>query len=127
MLWMLFFLDQSPYLDQKIELMEVKTLVNADDPILQKVSNLSDYKPGMGHISIDVSRACSDLTKYLVTMQADSVSRFRMGLRVLAKPKQMMIGRFIVESCFISDADGTILELMRIINKLERKDLDAEW
>lgn len=94
----------------------------------RSVSPLSSISPGLGHISIDLSRACSDLTKYLLTMQKESIQRFNTKLRLLEKPRHITLGSNFVEIAFMTDADGTVIEMMRFIKRLEpRSDLDAEW
>lgn len=90
--------------------------------------SLGSISPGLGHISIDLSRACSDLTKFLLTMQKESIERFNTKLRLLEKPRQLMLGSTIVEVAFMTDADGTVIELMRFVKRLEdRLEFDAEW
>lgn len=110
---------ESPYIETRLELLEVKTLVSANDPALLKSGTLSDTAPGLGHISFDVTRACTDLTRFLMTIQKDSVNRFQMGLRVLDDPTERSIGSDVVETAFITDADGTVLELMRFVRKVD--------
>lgn len=39
-----------------------------------------------------------------------------------------MLGSTITEVAFMTDADGTVIELMRFIKRLEdRVDFDTEW
>lgn len=109
-------------------MLEVKTLAPAGDPKLVNMSSLSDYTPGLGHISIDLSRVCTDLTRFLLTMQKESVSRFSIAISLLQKPQKMMLGSTVMEVAFITDADRTILELVRFVKKVEdRPEYDAEW
>lgn len=115
---------QSPYIDQRIELIEVKALAHGD----QTRSQFEAISPGLGHISIDLTRACSDLTKFLLSMQKESLERFSKRLRLLEKPRQIMLGSTVAEVAFMTDADGTVIELMRFIKRLEdRLHFDAEW
>lgn len=73
----------------------------------------------IGHISMDLSRACTDLTRFLHTVQKESVERFQIGLRIVERPRQMTIGSMLTEVTFITDADGTLLELMRFIRNTD--------
>lgn len=92
------------------------------------VSSLSSVSPGLGHISIDLSRACSDLTRFLLTMQKESIERFNTKLRLLERPRFITLGNLFVEVAFIADADGTVIEMMRFMKRLEnRLEFDAEW
>ncbi|CAN8068986.1 unnamed protein product [Agarophyton chilense] len=118
---------ESPYIEQRIELLEMKTLVTEQQVRNAWESGMADYTPGLGHMSFDVSRACTDLSKFLSTVQKESVHRFQMSLRVVEKPRPIMIGSNVVEVSFISDADGTLLELTRLIQKHEGSEYDAQW
>lgn len=118
---------RSPYIDQTIELIEVKDLVKDRSEPNQRAS-LSSLSPGLGHISMDVSRACTDLNKFLLTVQKESMDRFQTKLRLLEPPRQIMLGSTITEIAFMTDADGTVLEMLRLIKKLDDKvEYDAEW
>lgn len=116
---------QSQWIDQRIELIEVKNLVvDKTEP----TGGLSSLKPGLGHISLDLSRCCTDLSRFLVTIQSESLKRFRTKLRLLEKPREIMLGATVTEVAFMTDADGTVLELMRFVRKVEGKiEYDAQW
>ena len=89
---------------------------------------LSDPRPGLGHISIDLSRSCTNLARFLDTVQKDSIQRFHLGLRVIEAPRQIMIGKRVMEIAFIADPDGVVIELMRYLCTLEGRDhFDNEW
>lgn len=105
----------------------MKDLV-ADKTEPNRGASQASLNPGLGHISLDLSRSCTDLNKFLVTMQKESLSRFRTKLRLLEKPREIMLGATITEVAFMTDADGTVLELMRFVRKLEDKiEFDAQW
>lgn len=105
----------------------MKDLVKDRSEPSQRAS-LSSLSPGLGHISMDLTRACSDLSKFLLTVQKESMQRFQTKLRLLEKPRQIMLGSTITEVAFMTDADGTVLELMRFIKRLEnRVEFDTEW
>lgn len=90
--------------------------------------SLADPRPGFGHISIDLSRACTSLARFLDTVQNDSIQRFQLGLRVIEAPRQIMIGKRVMEVAFITDPDGVVIELMRYLCTLEGKDhFDNDW
>ncbi|KAI0566834.1 Acetyltransferase (GNAT) [Gracilaria domingensis] len=120
-------LKQSPYIEQRIELLEMKTLVTEQQVRNAYQSGMADYTPGLGHICFDVSRACTNLTRFLCTMQKESVNRFQMSLRVVEKPRPIVIGSNVLEISFISDADGTLLELAKFVHKHEHAEYDAQW
>ncbi|CDF36761.1 unnamed protein product [Chondrus crispus] len=115
---------QSPYIDQKIELIEVKSLFkNKPEP-----KNSASLLPGLGHIAIDLSRACTDLSKFLLTVQKESIQRFQIKLGLLERPREMILGNIRTETAFMTDADGTIIELMRFIGRVDETAApDAQW
>lgn len=89
---------------------------------------LSLTTPGLGHISFDVTRACTSLQRFLDTLEHESVQRFHKTLRVLDPPRQRMMGCSVVEVAFLADADGTPVELMRLQKRLDdRPHFDSEW
>lgn len=90
-------------------------------------NTMTDLTPGLGHVCIDLTRACTDLTKFLLTIQKESMSRFGLKLKLLESPKQTKMGMAKVEVAFIGDADGTVLELMRYVSKGEATDSCPEW
>lgn len=119
---------ESPYIDQKIELLEMPSpdldanrFPDGDkSPIAEfATAAAAATSSNIGHIAMDVSRACTDLTRFLDSVQKESIDRFQIGLRVLERPREMPLGNVLMEVSFISDADGTLLELMRFIRDLK--------
>lgn len=93
-----------------------------------KRSSLASLTPGLGHLSLDLSRSCTDLTKFLLTLQKESLNRFSTRLQILEKPREIMLGSTTAEVAFMTDADGTVVELMRFVKKLDDKiEFDAQW
>lgn len=120
---------QSPYFDQKIELLEARppsiegrgqnygNTENDDDTVSSETFHgLPPMTSGIGHLSLDVSRVCTCISRYLDSVQKDSIERFEKSLRVLQAPKEMVLGDLLLETAFISDADGAVIEFIRFIN-----------
>lgn len=122
---MFSFANQSPYIEQKLELLEMQSPPddvenNGYKSAIEEFATAAASSMGnIGHISMDVSRACTDLTRFLNTVQKESIERFHVGMRVLERPREMQIGGLLTELAFVSDADGTILELMRFIRTID--------
>lgn len=81
---------------------------------------------GLRHVCFDLSRACTSLSRFLLTIQRESVKRFQKTLRVVQNPKTSMVGSLLIEVACLSDADGTILELCRLV-KIDNNGFDAQW
>lgn len=77
---------------------------------------------------MDLSRACTDLNKFLLTVQKESIQRFQTKLRLLERPREIILGNIRTEIAFMTDADGTVIELMRFIRRLDETAAPgAQW
>lgn len=77
----------------------------------------------MGHVCLDITRACSSLARFLHTIEKESVMRSGRSVRVLRAPHQSMVGGTSVEMMLISDGIGTTVELLRRQTMLQERHL----
>lgn len=89
---------------------------------------------GLNHYALDVTSYIHSLGKkdyygldqFLEDTDDKSKEIFGKTLRVAVPPRQQVIGNQVFELCFLFDADGCIVELVRYIKDLEQ-DIQSGW
>ena len=89
---------------------------------------------GLNHYALDVTSYIHSLGKdeyygldhFLADVSEKSEEMFGKELRVAMDPKQQVIGNQVFELCFLFDADGCAIELVRYIKDLEQ-DIQSGW
>lgn len=140
-------LSQSSYIDLKLELLEVRLLpIQQDSPTsgsngvsdsgempgdnmdFHSTARRGDIRPGaIGHISLDLSRACTTVGHYIATLHKESTERFDIPIPVVQPPRQIVLGSLLAEVAFIKDPDGTLIELIRAVGTVRNREGDGSY
>jgi len=83
---------------------------------------------GLNHYALDVTPYIKSLDKdeyygldqFLDEINGKSIEQFGKSLRVAMDPKQQVVGSQVFELCFLYDADGCVVELVRYIKDLDQ-------
>ena len=125
----------------RLEVIEVPGYVlNEKEGTIKRAFDLLQNESllGINHYALDVTSQiktsgleskptdASLLEKYLEFINVKSKELFGKTLRVGMPPKQQVIGNQVFEICFLYDADGCIIELVRYIKDLEQK-IESGW
>jgi len=98
---------------------------------------------GLNHVALDVTATIAvmesedvfaddntsighRLRKYIDHVNDKSIETFGKSLRVAMKPRQQIIGKRVYEMAFLYDADGTIVELLNLIQILDHV-VESGW
>jgi hypothetical protein len=60
------------------------------------------------------------------TLNATSVEKFGIGLRVALEPRQQIIGKSVFELAFLFDADGALIEFVNKQSNVEQE-MSSGW
>lgn len=116
----------------RLEIIEVPEYILGEEKgTIKRALDLMKYEDllGLNHHALDVTPYIHSLQKdeyygldqYLEDINETSKETFGKALRIALQPRQQVLGNQVFELCFIYDADGSIIELVRYI-----KDLDQE-
>ncbi len=132
---------QSTNVASRLEVIEVPSyILNEKENTIQRAMDLLKQEAvlGLNHHALDVtpyihyikqSRNITDyygLDQFLLQIETESKKKFGKALRVAMQPRQQVIGTQVFELCFIYDADGAIVELVRYIKDLDQ-DISSGW
>ena len=84
---------------------------------------------GLNHVALDVTPALApgeDLAAFLSRLNADSERLFARSVKLVLAPFQQMIRTDVYEIAFIHDADGVLLELIRL-QASNPRDMAPDW
>lgn len=96
----------------RLELIEVPDYRNPDERAPELLENVSTL--GLNHVAVDVSDTASDsLAEFIRRLNDDSERLFQKSLKMVLAPQQQQIGQDVYELAFLTDADGTLLELIK--------------
>jgi catechol 2,3-dioxygenase-like lactoylglutathione lyase family enzyme len=120
----------------RIELIEVPSYVlNESEGMRKRAIDFMQRQDLLGHnhIALDVTNSidknsnCLNLADYLDCLNKLSLEIFGKTLRIALQPQQQMIGRSVYELCFLYDADGSLLELIRKQGDDLPQAIDSGW
>merc|ERR1712146_252475 len=116
-------------------------LIQIPDPPLarSKVLNLVDEKNeniiGINRFCIDVTDIIRNridlfphgLSDWLEAVNKKSQENFGKKIKILEEPFQQMIYRQIIETCYISDDSGVIIEIMNRLRFINDEEMIMDW
>ena len=119
----------------------VLELIQVPDPPLahSKVLNLIDEKNknviGINRFCIDVTDIIRNridlfprgLSDWLEAVNKQSQEKFGKKIKILEEPFQQMIYRQIIETCYISDDSGVVLEIMNRLRLMKDEEMIMDW
>jgi len=121
----------------RLEIIEVPSYVlDEKEGTIKRALDLMKHESllGLNHFALDVTPHIESLKKeeyygldqFLEDINEKSKELFGKTLRVALDPRQQVIGNQVFELCFIYDADGCIVELVRYIKDLDQN-IQSGW
>jgi hypothetical protein len=124
-------------ISSRLEIIEVPSYVLQErEGTVKRAIDLIENEAllGINHYALDVTSYIRSLHRddyygldqYLDDVNEVSKERFGKTLRIAKKPYQKAIGNQVFELCFLYDADGCIMELVRYIKDLDQS-IQSGW
>jgi hypothetical protein len=121
----------------RLEIIEVPSYVlDEEEGTIKRALDLIKHESllGLNHFALDVTPHIESLQKeeyygldqFLEDINEISKEKFGKTLRVALYPRQQVIGNQVFELCFIYDADGCVVELVRFIKDLDQN-IQSGW
>lgn len=121
----------------RLEVVEVPSYILKErEGTMKRALDLMEHDAvlGINHYALDVtSYICSlnqdeyyGLDQFLHDVNQASLDKFGKTLRIAKKPYQKAIGNQVFELCFLYDADGCIMELLRYVKDLDQN-IQSGW
>ena len=121
----------------RLEIIEVPNYVlDEKEGTIKRALDLMKHETllGLNHYALDVTPHILSLEKgeyyglhqFLEDINEESKAQFGKALNVALDPRQQVIGNQVFELCFLFDADGCIVELVRYIKDLDQN-IQSGW
>jgi hypothetical protein len=129
--------EQSKQAASRLEVIEVPSYILQErEGTIKRALDLIENEAilGMNHYALDVTSYIRSLNRdeyygldqFLNDINEDSMNKFGKTLRIAKKSYQKAIGNQVFELCFLYDADGCIMELLRYIKDLDQN-IQSGW